>query len=97
MENDKIWKLAQLMPKDTQITTDVPFCESYNDIYKKEAYLHYNQYIQRITVFTKRARNESIVVRVNNWWIQHTVHLHMHTDWNGKEEILELARNIASQ
>jgi hypothetical protein len=29
-------------------------------------YLHYNQHVQRIAVVTKCARNESIVVRVNN-------------------------------
>ena len=35
-KNDKIWKLAQLIPKTAQTITDIPFCDSYNDMKKQE-------------------------------------------------------------
>jgi len=60
---------------------------------KIKTHLHYNQHIQRVTVFTKCARNESIVVRVHNWWIQHTVHLHIQVQ---NQDILELRRQVCN-
>lgn len=39
-------------------------------------YLHDDQDIQRVIILAESSRDETIVVGVHNWRIQHTVDLH---------------------
>lgn len=64
------------MPKSRIILEPKWMYKIYN-IMSNQTDLHDNQDIQRVTIFTESSRDEAIVMRVHNWWVEYTVNLHM--------------------